>query len=209
GGQELHDLMHHALSHGQRALAHVERQPQFTHGSDRGPYPVRGARQALDSLRLADLTRLDGPEQGIEFIELHLGDADVVQEISGEGGGVVRHFYQPLQHRVGVHLKHPSDGTDAQPFGHRAHRPHASLASDMLALEGRALGFGKIAAAGYTLELAPRTAARMTVGSEIAAAHPAVIRAIRGRTEMLGYGDRAPAASAEDESRWRSRGAVG
>ena len=63
--------------------------------------------------------------------------------------------------------------------------------------------------AGYTLELAPRIAARMTLGAEVAAAHPAVIRTIRVRTEMLRYGDRAPAASGEDESGWRSRGAVG
>ena len=30
------------------------------------------------------LTILDRTEQGIEFVQLHLGDADVVQEVLGE-----------------------------------------------------------------------------------------------------------------------------
>jgi len=43
GRQHLHDLMHHALRHGQRAVADVDRQQQFRHGVDGRPDPVRRA----------------------------------------------------------------------------------------------------------------------------------------------------------------------
>src|SRR5215813_7707981 len=69
-----------------------------------------------------------------------------------------------------------------------------------------AMAFLKISAAGYTLELPPRVAARMTVGTEVAAPHPAVIRTIRVGTEMMRHVDRAPTSSCEDEAGWRGRG---
>src|SRR5262249_51063039 len=43
GRQHLHDLMHHALRHGKRAVADVDRQQQFRHGVDGRPDPVRRA----------------------------------------------------------------------------------------------------------------------------------------------------------------------
>jgi hypothetical protein len=88
------------------------------------PYPVRRARQALDRLGVADLASLDRAEQGKELIQLHLCDPHVMQEVARKGGGVVRHFHEPRQHRVRVHLKHPGHGTNAKSFGQRAHGPH-------------------------------------------------------------------------------------
>jgi hypothetical protein len=34
----------------------------------------------------------------------------------GKGGGVVDRFDQPVQHRIGVDLKHAGNGPNAQPF---------------------------------------------------------------------------------------------
>ena len=76
--------MDHALRHGQRAVTDVDGQEQLGHGIQRHPYPMRGVRQALEGLGLMNLTLLDRTEQGIEFVQLHLGDADVVQEVLGE-----------------------------------------------------------------------------------------------------------------------------
>jgi hypothetical protein len=54
---------------------------------------VRRARQAFESLGLADLTVLDRTEEGIEFIELHLRDAHVVQKMLREGLELGRRLY--------------------------------------------------------------------------------------------------------------------
>ena len=40
--------------------------------------------QALDGLDFADVTRLDRAEQGKEFIELHLCDPHIVEEVLRE-----------------------------------------------------------------------------------------------------------------------------
>ena len=85
---------------------------------------------------LADLPGLDRTEQGIELVQLHLGDADVVQEMLREGLEVVGGFDQPCQHRVGVDLEHARHGTDAQPFRQRAHRPHQPSAATRLPYNG-------------------------------------------------------------------------
>src|SRR5262249_7765992 len=192
GSQDLYHLMHHALSHGQRAPAHVDRQKQFALWGHRHPPPVRRARQKLERLGLADLARLDCPEQGIEFIELHLCDAYVVQEIPGKGGGVIRNFDQPLQHRIGIDLEHAGTRAAAKADSYRPDSPRKHLGRYTVAMNRGAMAFLKISAAGYTLELPPRVAARMTVGTEVAAPHPAVIRTIRVGTEMMRHVDRAP-----------------
>ena len=81
GRQHLHHLMDHALRHGQRPVPDVERQEQLGHGVDGHPHPARRACQALEGLGLADLPGLDGTQQGIEFVQLDLGDVHVVQHI--------------------------------------------------------------------------------------------------------------------------------
>ena len=74
---------------------------------------MRGAGEAVERLGLTDFTRLDRAEQGKEFVQLHLRDADVVQDILGEGLEMVRHLDQPVQHRVRVDLDHPGNSPDA------------------------------------------------------------------------------------------------
>jgi len=75
---------------------------------------MRRAREALDRLGLTDLARLDRAEQGKEFVQLHLRDAYVVQEILREGHGVVCDFDEPGEHRVGINLEDTGHRTDAQ-----------------------------------------------------------------------------------------------
>jgi hypothetical protein len=43
----------------------------------------------LDGFVITDAASLDSTEQGKEFVELHLGHAHVVEEILGEGRGVI------------------------------------------------------------------------------------------------------------------------
>lgn len=67
-GQHLDDLMDDALRHGQRAVPDVDGQQQLGDWINCHPHPVRRVRQACDGLGLADLTILDGTEEGIEFV---------------------------------------------------------------------------------------------------------------------------------------------
>ena len=95
---------------------------------------MRRAREALDRLGVTDLARLDRAEQGKEFVQLHLRDADVVQEILREGHGVVRDCDEPDEHRVGINFEDTGHRTDAQAFGQRAHRPHEPLGRHALTM---------------------------------------------------------------------------
>jgi hypothetical protein len=125
--QHPHDLMDHALGHGQRPVPGIDRQEQFAHRIDGPPHPMGRARQALEHLGLAHFTSLHGTEQGEEFIELHLRDPHVVHKILGKGRSVVCHLQRPGQDGIGVDLEHPSDGTDPQALGERSHRPDQHL----------------------------------------------------------------------------------
>ena len=73
--------MDHALSHGQRALANVDGQQQFALGGHGDPHPIGRAVKTLARFACADLTVLHGTEQRIEFVQLHLGHADIVEEV--------------------------------------------------------------------------------------------------------------------------------
>jgi hypothetical protein len=66
---------------GQRALAHVERQPQRALGGHRPPDPLGRPLQAFKGLGLAALAGLDRAEQGAACVELHLPDPHVVQDV--------------------------------------------------------------------------------------------------------------------------------
>ena len=68
--------------------------------------------QALDGGGLTDCTVFDGAEEGEEFIELDLPDADVVQEMLRENPELLGRFDQPLQHRIRVHLEDPCGAPD-------------------------------------------------------------------------------------------------
>ena len=88
----------------------------------------------VDSLRLADLAGLHGAEQGKEFVELHLRDAHVVEEILREGCRMLRDLDQPRQNGIGIDLEDPGDGADAQAFRQRAHRPPQLVGRDAFAM---------------------------------------------------------------------------
>ena len=161
GRQHLDDLVDHALRHGQRPVPDVDGQQQLGDRIDCRPHPVRGTREPRDGLSLADLADLHGAEQGKEFVELHLRDPHVVQEVLGKDLEMVRSFDQPVQHRIGVHLEDAGDGTDAEPFRQRAHGPHQQIRRDTLAMEQRAVGLQNVPVTGGAVPLAPGAAAGM------------------------------------------------
>ena len=132
GGQHLRHLMDHALGHGQRAIADVDRQQQFALRVHRHPHPLGRPLQALDGLGLTDLAVLDRTEQGKQLIELHLPDPHVVQDMSGKGLELLRGFDQPLQHGIRVDLEHPRRAPDAQAFGQAGDHPHDQLGATRL-----------------------------------------------------------------------------
>jgi hypothetical protein len=74
-------LVEDALRHGQGPLTEVDGQEEFTLGLHGDPDPMRGARQALDRLILADFALFESTEHGIEFVELHLAHMDVTEKI--------------------------------------------------------------------------------------------------------------------------------
>jgi hypothetical protein len=74
--------MDHALGHRQGAISDVKRQQQFTLRVHRHPHPVGRPLQALDGLSLADLTVLDGAEQGKQCVQLELPDVDIAQKVA-------------------------------------------------------------------------------------------------------------------------------
>src|SRR5207245_7444034 len=90
----------------------------------------------------------------------------------------------PLQHRVGVDLKHPGHGTDAQALRQRAHRPHQLVGRHTRAMQRGAVGLLEIAATAGAMQLAPRATAGMTVGINIAQPEPAAIATVGSGTEM-------------------------
>jgi hypothetical protein len=106
------------LSHGERALAHVDRQQQLALRVHRDPDPLRRPLQALDGVGLADLTVLDRAEQRKQLIKLHLLDPHVVQAVLGEGAQLLCGLDEPLQHGIRIDLEHPSGAPDAQALYH-------------------------------------------------------------------------------------------
>ncbi len=168
-----------------------------------------GTRPACDGLRLADLACLHGTEQGKELIELHLGDAHVVQEILGKGLELLRGLHHPLQHRVRVHFEHPGDRADAQPFGQGAHGPHQQVGRDALAMKQRPVRFEHVAATAGAIQLAPGAAVGMTVGTDIAQPHPAPIGTVRMGAEVRRRVHLARAAARGHDAGWRATGRLG
>src|SRR5215510_9637666 len=129
---------------------------------------MRRLRQTSDRLVLAEVTSLHGPEDGVELVHLELAHVELTQEIMGKGLALLHGFSQPLQHRVGVDLKHPSRGANAQSLGQARQDVHDQLHGDLFAMKDRAMMLGKIALARGTVELSPGTATGMAVGTEVA-----------------------------------------
>src|SRR5262249_1963738 len=185
GGYDLRDVVDHGLGHRQGALTDIERQQQLALRVHRHPDPLGRPLQAFHGLGRADLAVLHRAEQGIEFIELHLGDAHVTQEILREGLEMVGHLQQPGQHGVGIDRKHPSHGADAQAFRQGPHGPHQQVGRDALAMARRAVRLQKIPLTGTAVQLAPGSPAGMPVGTDIAPVHPAPIVTGGMGAEML------------------------
>jgi hypothetical protein len=127
GRQHLHDLMDHVLRHRQGALADVDDHKQFAFRVHGRPHPVRGALQALDGFGLAEFIVFDGTEDGVQLVQLQLAYVDVTQKILRKGLKLLGGFHQPLQHGVGVHLKHPGGGTNAQAFSQAGEHAYDQL----------------------------------------------------------------------------------
>src|SRR5262249_41245324 len=83
---------------------------QWSPASIRGMRPGGGAKMPF--ILPIRLTSLHGAKQGKEFIQLHLRDPHVVQEILRKGLEMLRGLHQPLQHRTRVDLEHPRHCTD-------------------------------------------------------------------------------------------------
>jgi hypothetical protein len=203
GAKDLRHLMDHALGQGQGAIPDVNGQQQFTLGVHRHPHPVRKPLQALDGLSLADLTGLDRAEQGEEFVQLHLLDAHVVQEVLREGPQLLGRVDQPLQHRIRIDLEHPCGAPDAQALSQARDDAHDELDRGALAMKDRAKGLEKIAATGDAQQLPPGPATGMAIGTEIAPAHPAPIGTVWVGAEMHGGVDLAAAPPCQDDAGWR------
>ena len=118
------------------------------------------------------------------FVQLHLADVYVVQEIPGKGLKLVCGLYQPSQHRVRVDLEHPRRAPDTYAFGQARQHTHHQLHRHTLTMKDGAEGLQKGAATGDAQQLAPGAPIGMAVGAEIAPAHPAAIGTIRIGAEM-------------------------
>ena len=116
---------------------------------------------------------------------------------------MIRYRDQPGEHRIRVHFEHPRGAPDPQAFGQARDDAYDEIDRHALSMQEGAMGFLEITVAGHTLELPPRLAPRVTVGTEVAPACPAVIRAILIGTELLLGVDGPRASSCEREQRRR------
>ncbi len=167
GSQQEGPLGEDALRHGQGPLTDVDREEQFTLGRHGDPYPMRGARQALDRLILADVARFEGTEHGGEFVQLHLAELQSVQAIVRKGSQLVGDLDQPLQGRIGIDLEDPRRAPDAQAFGHAADDPYDEVRRGPLPVRDGAEGLQKVAATDEAEQLAPAPPIGMTVSADI------------------------------------------
>src|SRR5215510_281511 len=133
---------------------------------------MRRARQALDRPLLAYRAVLERTEHGIEFIELHLREVQVVQEVLRKGLELLCRLHQPVQHRVRIDLEHPRRAADAQALSEAADDVHDEVDRDALAMKNRAEGLQKRAATGNAQQLPPGTAIGVAIGAEVAPADP-------------------------------------
>src|SRR5438132_13063622 len=112
------------------------------------------------------------------------------------------HLDQPGEDRVGIDRKHPGYSTDAQALCQRAHRPHQLLGRHALAMQRGAMGLLEVTFTAGAIQLAPGTAARMAIGTQVAPADPAAIRTVRVRAEVCRGVHLARAAARGDDTGW-------
>jgi hypothetical protein len=140
GGQDLGDVVDHALSHRQGTIADVDRQQQLALGVHRDPHPLGRMLQARDSLGLTDRTVLHGTEEGKHLIELDLPHTHIVQDVSGKRPELLCSFDQPLQDRIRVDLEHPYSASDAHTFGQVRDNAYDEIDRGALAMKDRTKG---------------------------------------------------------------------
>ena len=99
----------------------------------------------------------------------------VTEEIRGKGPQVLRRFDQPLKDRIGIDLKDPRGGTNAQPPGQTRQHAHDQRHWRLLAMKDRAVMFWKIPVAADAVELPPRAATGMTIGPQVVQPQPPAI----------------------------------
>src|SRR5262249_42406062 len=143
-------------------------------------------------------------EEGEEFVELHLPDLHVVQDVSGEGLELLRRFDQPLQYGIRVHLEHPRRPPDTQALGQTGDHPHDQLRGHAFAMKDRAEGLEKVTTTDHTQELPPGTPIGMAIGAEIAPADPAAIGTVGVRAEVHRGVDLAAAPPHRLYAGWRA-----
>src|SRR5262249_35763948 len=77
-------------------------------------------------------------------------------------------LHQPLQHRLGVHLKPPGGGAKAQPFSQTGQHAHDQFHRQAFTMPERAVRLQEVAVTRATVQLAPQATAGMAVGVEVA-----------------------------------------
>ena len=156
----------------------------------------------LNGFGFSHLAVPHGAEDGVEFVELHLIQAYIVEEINGKGLELLGRFHQPVEDRVRVDLEDPRRPSNAESLGQAADDVHNELRRGPLTMENRARSLVEISLARHALKLTPGLAAGMAIGADITQTEPAAIRAIRRWTEMSSRIDGALAAPVEAD-RWR------
>src|SRR5262249_13343226 len=72
--------------------------------------------------------------------------------------------------------KHPRDCAAAEPFGQGGHHPHDPLGGVGFAIEEGTVGLQKVGLTHDAVQLSPGATPWMTIGADITASGPAIIR---------------------------------
>ena len=166
-------LVPETLRHGERTLAHVNRQDHRGHRVHRHPDPMRGTRQACDRFRLADLSRFDSAAQGEPFIHLPLRNVAIASVRAGDPRQRRGGLDSPAQDRLRIALEDAGAGADTASRSESRHGPYPLVRITLLSVKRRPYSFKEIAVATATHALAPASTMRMTVGADIPEVNPA------------------------------------
>jgi hypothetical protein len=206
GGQPLHHLMDHTWGQGQRALAHVHRQPHLALGVHGPPDPLRRPLQTRERLGLTALAGLDRAAPGKACVPLPLSHPPVVPDVARKGVALRRCLPQPLQHRSRVDRAPPRRAPDASALGSARADAHNELGRRTLPVQERPKGLENGVTTAPTPPLPPGTAMGMAMGAERAPAHPTTLGPVRVGAAMRGGVDLAASPPCGHEAWWRGTG---
>jgi hypothetical protein len=182
--QLLGHLMHHALRHGQRTLADIDRQPQLALRIDARLYPMAGACKALDGVVRTAFTVIYVTQYGVQLVQWHLVHVYVAEKGLGKGLELLGGFHQPSQHGIWIDLKDPGGGANASALRYACQDADPLLHGDLLPMQDRAMRLGKVALARGAVVLSPGAATGMAVGTEMAQSALAALATARMGTEV-------------------------